>query len=89
MRSERSKAFPQVDILSLGTYIKRFNFRANGKQPALSMKTFKRQRDFETVNKIAPENQVTRFLRHLLAQPPVLVPYTRNFDKASTIWEWF
>ena len=49
------------------------------------MKTFKRQRDFEKVNKIAPKSQATRSMRHLLVQPPVLVPYTRNFDKVGNL----
>jgi len=36
MSLEKKKSFPEVDILSLGTYLKKFNFRANGKQAEIT-----------------------------------------------------
>jgi len=32
MNEEKKKSFPQVDILCLGTYLKKFNYKATGKQ---------------------------------------------------------
>eukprot|EP00092_Neocalanus_flemingeri_P008127 GFUD01008767.1.p1 GENE.GFUD01008767.1~~GFUD01008767.1.p1 ORF type:complete len:538 (+),score=109.14 GFUD01008767.1:270-1883(+) len=89
MNLEKKKSIPQVDILCLGTYLRKFNFRANAKQPTRTNKVAKNvDLPEKLVHKLETFPPTPLSLRHLLWLPSFLTPsFMGTFHKAE-VTEW-
>jgi len=103
MNAEKKKSFPEVDILCLGTYLKKFNFKANGKQPPRSNNARKNKnlpekhrnknllQNARSLKELHVDNILSSpppfSLRHLLWLPSFLSSIIGTFHKAE-VTEW-
>jgi len=89
MDSEKKKSFPKVDILCLGTYLKKFNFRATGQQSSRLGNKNLSEKQRQIFHKL-PVKQIERSshtLRRTLSFPLVVASFTDGLNKAE-ITEW-
>jgi len=93
MQYEQENNYSQVDILCLGTYLRKFNYKANSKQPGLGPGLLHLQglppfaRSLKSLTNGNYQHRDSLQTRHLLWAPSFLNSLLSMFHKELQFWE--